>query len=171
MIPTFSQTRRLQIVTPRKATYKDLAAYHTRDYLETVLQLSRDSTKRLELDVLDNEFGLEDVCYLPFFLPVFILIIPLGLSSLPRSFRVRSTSRRRHTNRSDRSTTKHSRSRHRHLLGWRATPRTQRSGLGVLLRRRLYPGHLGSEAQCHPGIPYDFNFSTITSGGGGGGGF
>ncbi len=70
MIPTFSQTRRLQIVTPRKATYKDLAVYHTRDYLETVLQLGRDSTKSLELDVLDNEFGLEDVCYLPFFLPV-----------------------------------------------------------------------------------------------------
>jgi histone deacetylase 8 len=68
MLPTFSQTRRLQIVTPRKATYKDLAVYHTRDYLETVLQLSRDSSN----SELDNEFGLEDACHLPFFLLLFL---------------------------------------------------------------------------------------------------
>jgi histone deacetylase 8 len=67
MIPTFSQTRRLQIVTPRKATYKDLAAYHTRDYLETVL-LSRDSSNSNRWEV-DSEFGLEEACYLPFSLP------------------------------------------------------------------------------------------------------
>jgi len=64
MIPTFSQTRRLQIVTPRKATYKELAAYHTRDYLETVL-LSRDSSNSKRWEV-DNEFGLEEACHLPF---------------------------------------------------------------------------------------------------------
>jgi histone deacetylase 8 len=57
MNPGFSNTRRLQIVTPSKASYKDLAVYHTRDYLDTVLDLSFSSNQASNA----TEFGLEDV--------------------------------------------------------------------------------------------------------------
>jgi len=49
-------------VTPRKATFKDLAAYHTRDYLEVVL--SRDKAaeyQQTDAQIINQEFGLEDV--------------------------------------------------------------------------------------------------------------
>ena len=47
----------LQVVTPSKASYKDLAMYHSRDYLDTVLDPS------LSANQVSNatEFGLEDV--------------------------------------------------------------------------------------------------------------
>lgn len=59
-----SQTRRrLQVVTPRKATYKDLAMYHTRDYLEVVLDAKSNSDVTLDArgQSVDAEFGLSDV--------------------------------------------------------------------------------------------------------------
>ncbi|KAF9476814.1 histone deacetylase complex protein [Pholiota conissans] len=57
--------RRLQVVSPRKASYKDLAVYHTRDYLNAVLDASNLTTdgEDQETDILVNaEFGLEDDC-------------------------------------------------------------------------------------------------------------
>ncbi|KAF9521808.1 hypothetical protein CPB83DRAFT_878428 [Crepidotus variabilis] len=66
--PKFSEKKRVQVVTPRKATYKDLAVYHTRDYLEAVLNPKNgslsDKFKGLSVDAveIDREFGLEDDC-------------------------------------------------------------------------------------------------------------
>ncbi|PPQ90526.1 hypothetical protein CVT25_015816 [Psilocybe cyanescens] len=58
-----SQTRRLQVVTPRKATYKDLAMYHTRDYLEVVLDAKNsDANPETRSLSVDAEFGLSDDC-------------------------------------------------------------------------------------------------------------
>jgi len=58
MNPTFSNSRRLQVVTPSKATYKDLAVYHSRDYLDTVLDPSPSPNQVPNA----SEFGLEDDC-------------------------------------------------------------------------------------------------------------
>jgi histone deacetylase 8 len=60
MSPIFSNSRRLQVITPLKASYKDLAVYHTRDYLDAVLDpspLESPSAKKRNV----TEFGLEDV--------------------------------------------------------------------------------------------------------------
>jgi histone deacetylase 8 len=57
MNPIFSKTRHLQLVTPSKASYKDLAVYHSRDYLDTVLDPSFSANKASNA----TEFGLEDV--------------------------------------------------------------------------------------------------------------
>ena len=50
------------VVTPRKATYKDLSVYHTRDYLDAVLDTSHPN-KGIQIAKSDvaREFGLEDV--------------------------------------------------------------------------------------------------------------
>ncbi|KAF8804773.1 Arginase/deacetylase [Phlegmacium glaucopus] len=58
MIPTFSDSRRLQVVTPSKASYKDLAVYHSRDYLDAVLDPSSSANQASSA----TEFGLEDDC-------------------------------------------------------------------------------------------------------------
>ena len=55
-----SQKRCLVVVTPRKATYKDLSVYHTRDYLDAVLDTSHPN-KGIQIAESDVEFGLEDV--------------------------------------------------------------------------------------------------------------
>src|SRR5271168_3814334 len=57
MSPIFSNSRRLQLVTPLKASYKDLAVYHGRDYLDTVLSLPSSANQASNA----TEFGLEDV--------------------------------------------------------------------------------------------------------------
>ena len=57
MSPIFSNSRRLQVITPSKASYKDLAVYHSRDYLDTVLDLSPSANQASNA----AEFGLEDV--------------------------------------------------------------------------------------------------------------
>ena len=57
MSPVFSNSRRLQVITPSKASYKDLAMYHSRDYLDTVLDLSPGTNQASNV----TEFGLEDV--------------------------------------------------------------------------------------------------------------
>ncbi|KAF8962333.1 hypothetical protein BDZ97DRAFT_1122965 [Flammula alnicola] len=60
-----SARRRLQVVTQIKASYKDLAVYHTRDYLDVVLDSSAavDGEDRLENgSTVNAEFGLEDDC-------------------------------------------------------------------------------------------------------------
>lgn len=57
-----SENRRLQVVTPRKASYKDLAVYHTRDYLDAVLDVNNaDEGQETEVEI-NAEFGLEDAC-------------------------------------------------------------------------------------------------------------
>ena len=66
MNPNYSETRRLQVITPKRATYKDLAVYHTRDYLDAVLDSSKSKldahTAREQPQVVVNaEYGLEDV--------------------------------------------------------------------------------------------------------------
>jgi histone deacetylase 8 len=54
--------RRLQVVAPRKASYKDLAVYHTRDYLDAVLDVNKaDEEQETEVGI-NAEFGLEDAC-------------------------------------------------------------------------------------------------------------
>lgn len=58
MNPTFSKSRRLQVVTPLKASYKDLAVYHSRDHLDTVLDSSPSAN---QASTNTTEFGLEDV--------------------------------------------------------------------------------------------------------------
>lgn len=57
MSPFFSNTRRLQVITPSKASYKDLAVYHSRNYLDTVLDPSPGAIQASNV----AEFGLEDV--------------------------------------------------------------------------------------------------------------
>ena len=57
MSPIFSNSRRLQVITPLKASYRDLAVYHTRDYLDTVLDPSPSANQASNA----TEFGLEDV--------------------------------------------------------------------------------------------------------------
>lgn len=59
--PNFSRTRRIQVVTPRKATFNDLAVYHTRDYLEIVLSRSETAEYQQTDAQINQEFGLEDV--------------------------------------------------------------------------------------------------------------
>lgn len=47
---------------PTRATYKDLAVYHSRDFLDFVLD-AKNSTQKFTGKAGDNvEFGLEDVC-------------------------------------------------------------------------------------------------------------
>lgn len=61
-----SRKKKLQVVTPRKATYKDLAVYHTRDYLDFVLDASKSSNAGADSGFsMDVEFGLEDVIISP----------------------------------------------------------------------------------------------------------
>lgn len=61
MSPEFSNTRRIQVVNPRRATYKDLAIYHSRDYLDFVLD-PKNSMRGLSANSDEaNNFGLEDV--------------------------------------------------------------------------------------------------------------
>ena len=57
MNPIFSNTRHLQLVTPSKASYNDLAVYHSRDYLDIVLDPSFSANQASNA----TEFGLEDV--------------------------------------------------------------------------------------------------------------
>ena len=56
------QQRRLVVVTPRKASYKDLSVYHTRDYLDAILDTGNSSKNENESEP-SAEFGLEDVKY------------------------------------------------------------------------------------------------------------
>jgi len=62
MSPNFSNTRRIQVVNPTRATYKDLAVYHSRDYLDFVLN-PRHSIRELPVNShgAHEKFGLEDV--------------------------------------------------------------------------------------------------------------
>jgi histone deacetylase 8 len=65
------ENRRLQVVAPRKASYKDLAVYHTRDYLDTVLDVNNaDEGQETEVEI-NAEFGLEDACLRVFYLTSF----------------------------------------------------------------------------------------------------
>lgn len=60
--PDFSKSRCLQVVTPRRASFRDLAVYHTRDYLEMVLNQktgNEDLDSNIPIDL--NDFGLQDV--------------------------------------------------------------------------------------------------------------
>lgn len=57
MNPFFSNTKHLQVITPSKASYKDLSVYHSRDYLDTVLDRSPGAIQASNV----AEFGLEDV--------------------------------------------------------------------------------------------------------------
>ena len=72
LIPDFSKSCRLQVVTPRRASFNDLAVYHTRDYLEVVLNKNNGNEDLKANITLDNDFGLEDVCVLSFDLKPFI---------------------------------------------------------------------------------------------------
>ncbi|KDR72484.1 hypothetical protein GALMADRAFT_126034 [Galerina marginata CBS 339.88] len=63
LTPDASRTRHLRVVTPRKATYKDLAVYHSRDYLDVVLDPSKSNDEEVgNTTSIDGEFGLEDDC-------------------------------------------------------------------------------------------------------------
>ncbi|KAF9041205.1 histone deacetylase complex protein [Panaeolus papilionaceus] len=72
MSPEFSSTKHLQVVTPRRATYKDLATYHTKDYLDATLNHTSQSDDE---ETLQTEFGLEDDC--PYFpgLPEYMQLV------------------------------------------------------------------------------------------------
>jgi histone deacetylase 8 len=56
MSSDFSDTKRIQVINPIKATYKELALYHSRDYLEFVLDPTNSGSSEG-----NTEFGLEDV--------------------------------------------------------------------------------------------------------------
>jgi histone deacetylase 8 len=58
-----SAKRRLVVVTPRKASYKDLSVYHTRDYLDAILDTGNPVGKKESEAEPNHEFGLEDVKY------------------------------------------------------------------------------------------------------------
>lgn len=55
---TGQESQRFLVVRPRPAGQKELLAYHTRDYLEYVMNQSSDAQNLLEA----SEFGLEDDC-------------------------------------------------------------------------------------------------------------
>ena len=55
--PEFMAAKLMQIINPTKATYKDLAMYHSREYLDFVLD---PENSRYEASP-KNDFGLEDV--------------------------------------------------------------------------------------------------------------
>lgn len=65
---------RLQVINPAPAEYKDLSAFHTRDYLDFVLDSKNASEPDFDDDSQQVEFGLEEVFntqinpypYLPF---------------------------------------------------------------------------------------------------------
>lgn len=59
--------RQLQVISPRQATFKELAAYHTRDYLEVVLDKTSDKQSSGSEPGLNAELGLEDACPQPSF--------------------------------------------------------------------------------------------------------
>jgi histone deacetylase 8 len=63
MSPTFSSTKRIQIVKPGRAEPKNLLAYHSRDYVDFVLdpRNSDSSISEEEEDINVAEFGLQDV--------------------------------------------------------------------------------------------------------------
>lgn len=63
MSPEFSNTRRIQVVNPGIATYKDLCIYHSRDYLDFVLDPKNSMPELCANSQVDgaNAFGLEDV--------------------------------------------------------------------------------------------------------------
>lgn len=52
----FSATKRIQVINPIKATYKELGLYHSRDYLDFVLDPTNSGSSEG-----NTEFGLEDV--------------------------------------------------------------------------------------------------------------
>ncbi|KAF9561398.1 histone deacetylase complex protein [Agrocybe pediades] len=56
---TGESKRRLRVVTPQRATRKDLAVYHTEDYLDMVLTPLENPTPSISADA---DFGLEDDC-------------------------------------------------------------------------------------------------------------
>ncbi|CAA7268505.1 unnamed protein product [Cyclocybe aegerita] len=64
MKPSHLNSRPLQVVTPRRATHKDLAVYHTRDYLAVVLDPNNATAPENdeERSSVNSEFGLEDDC-------------------------------------------------------------------------------------------------------------
>ncbi|KAG6848930.1 hypothetical protein H0H93_012701 [Arthromyces matolae] len=67
LIHAFGFSKRVKILRPSRASYKDLSAYHTREYLDTVL--SSDSSSDLET------FGLDSSCP-PFpLLPAYVSLV------------------------------------------------------------------------------------------------
>lgn len=56
MTAEFSDTKRIQVINPARATYKELALYHDRDYLDFVLDPNNSTNSER-----NNKFGLEDV--------------------------------------------------------------------------------------------------------------
>jgi len=64
LIHAFGLSKRVKVIRPVRASYKDLAAYHTRDYLDAVLvpqssDISIDANSPFEPD---SEFGLDSDC-------------------------------------------------------------------------------------------------------------
>lgn len=70
MLSEFSESRRLQVINPRRATMKDLSVYHSRDYLDFVLDSGISSQKEQSTILVNAEFGLEDVRLLFYTTPV-----------------------------------------------------------------------------------------------------
>lgn len=91
--PIFSNSKRLQVVTPSKASYKDLAVYHSRDYLDTVLDPSSSAIQASNA----AEFGLEDVSAdilaTLYPSPYFLVTECSGLPSIPGFARLCPTNR------------------------------------------------------------------------------
>lgn len=69
MSTEFSDTKRIQVINPSRATYKELAFYHDRDYLDFVLDPTNSTNSEG-----NSEFGLEDVSKgLCFFLAISLI--------------------------------------------------------------------------------------------------
>ncbi|KAF9003406.1 histone deacetylase 8 [Cyathus striatus] len=68
----FSQARRIQAVNPRRATRKELSAYHTREYLDFILDPNNSNTSSADALAYETiaELGLEYVVHCP------LLILP-----------------------------------------------------------------------------------------------
>jgi len=65
--PQYSASRRIQVIKPIRASYKELAAYHSREYLDAVLHTTLpagDSSPSSIQAVATSAaaFGLEDDC-------------------------------------------------------------------------------------------------------------
>jgi histone deacetylase 8 len=61
MSPEFSSIKRIQVINPGRAEFKDLSVYHSRDYLDFVLEPKNSNSVSVVEAEVTAEFGLEDV--------------------------------------------------------------------------------------------------------------
>jgi hypothetical protein len=82
--PAAHGTPQIQVIKPARASYKDLALYHSRDYLDFVLNPENSSTDDTEDAPMSQniDFGLQDVGPNVHSLVLIHVVLRAGLSSV-----------------------------------------------------------------------------------------